>query len=176
MANATIRVVFGNEGGAAAGEAGTHLSAEIDDRETGYNAGKTSFIAGDTAHFLVFRSANVQVDRIAFSAGSVSLVGSGVSVEKEEELIFEDSDSAVLPIPANGIVSTRFFGNDLGSLTLQSDKMTLKASSKGVAVAKVVYTANADVYALQSPAAINGETDFSILVLVIGSVIGGESP
>jgi hypothetical protein len=40
---------------------------------------------------------------------------------------------------------------------------------KGVGVAKVTYEAQAQVYALASPASLNGETDFSILALIKGS-------
>ncbi len=45
----------------------------------------------------------------------------------------------------------------------------MKASSKGVAVAKVTYDALALVYALSSPSTLNGETDFSILALIKGT-------
>ena len=45
----------------------------------------------------------------------------------------------------------------------------MKASSKGVAVAKVTYDALALVYALSSPATLNGETDFSILAIIKGA-------
>lgn len=62
-----------------------------------------------------------------------------------------------------------WYGRSLGALTLQSDKVTVKASSKGVGVAKVSYDALALVYALSSPATLNGETDFSILALIKGS-------
>jgi hypothetical protein len=57
----------------------------------------------------------------------------------------------------------------LGSLTLQSDKVTVKSAVKGVGVAKVTYEAQAQIYALASPASLNGETDFSILALIKGS-------
>ena len=72
--------------------------------------------------------------------------------------------------PARSAISQSvWYGRSLGGLTLQSDKVTVKASSKGVAVAKVTYDALALVYALSSPSTLNGETDFSILALIKGT-------
>ena len=87
-----------------------------------------------------------------------------------DELMFEDSDTATLSKPARSAISQSvWYGRSLGGLTLQSDKVTVKASSKGVAVAKVTYDALALVYALSSPSTLNGETDFSILALIKGT-------
>ena len=84
--------------------------------------------------------------------------------------MFEDADTAMLGKPARaGITQAVWYGRSLGGLTLQSDKVTVKAASKGVGVAKVTYDALALVYALSSPAMLNGETDFSILALIKGA-------
>ena len=89
---------------------------------------------------------------------------------KTEELMFEDADTATLPVPArSGLSLTLWYGRSLGTLTLQSDKVTARASSKGVGVAKVTYDALAQIYALTSPATLNSVTDFSILALIKGS-------
>lgn len=166
MANATIRVQFGNPDGS--GSDG-HLSAEVDTRPDGLNGGKSSFSPGETVYLLVYKSDNVSITDAICSAGSLSAQGS-VVVTVIEELMFEDSDTATLSKPARANISqVVWYGRSLGGLTLQSDKVTVKAQDKGVAVAKVTYDALALVYALSSPATLNGETDFSILALIKGT-------
>ena len=166
MANATIRVQFGNPDGS---EAAGHLSAEVDTRPKGLNGGRTSFSPGETAYILVYKSDNVSITDTICSAGSLSSQGSAV-VSVIEEIMFEDADTANLgkPAPA-GILQTVWYGRSLGSLSLQSDRVTVKSAVKGVGVAKVTYDALAQVYALSSPSTLNGETDFSILALIKGA-------
>lgn len=165
MANATIRVQFGNPDGTGTNG---YLSAEIDTRPGGLNGGRSAFSPGETVHILVYKSDNVTITSTPCSAGSLSLQGSTV-VTITEELMFEDADTARLSKPAQGgIAQATWFGRSLGNLVLQQDKVTVKAQAKGVAVAKVTYDAQALVYALASPASLNGLTDFSILALIKG--------
>lgn len=163
--NTSFQISFGAGVDAVSG----HLSAEIDARPEGLNAGKTSFVPGDIARFLVYKSANVAYDFPVPSAGSIS-PGPAQVVEKEADIAFPDTDTARLPIPAASIVSVTWLGNSLGALAL-ADPQTLRASARGVAVARVRYRANADSYALQSPAAVSGLTDFSILVFILGRIV-----
>ena len=163
--NTSFQISFGTGVDASRG----HLSAEIDDRPEGLNEGKTRFVPGDTAHFLVYKSANVAYDNPIPSAGSIT-GGGTVVVEKEEDIAFADTDTATLRIPANSIVSVIWLGSSLGALAL-ADPQTLKASAKGVAVARVRFTATANAHALQSPASVAGLTDYSILVFILGRLI-----
>lgn len=165
MTSATIRVQFGLPDSEMAG----HLSAEIDDRPDGLNAGKTSFNPGETAYLLVFKSDNVSITDTICSAGSLSAQGSTL-VSVSEELMFEDADTATLGKPArSSLAQTVWYGRSLGTLTLQSDMMTVRADSSGVAVAEVTYDTTALIYALTSPATLNGESDFSILAVIKGT-------
>jgi hypothetical protein len=166
MANATIRVQFGSSDGQGTSEG--HLSAEVDARPQGLNGGKTSFSPGETVYILVYKSDNVSITETICSAGSLSTQGTA-TVTVTDELMFEETDAASLSVPARaGIDTSVWYGRSLGTLTLQSDKVTVKSAVKGVGVAKVTYEAQAQVYALASPAALNGETDFSILALIKG--------
>lgn len=170
MANATIRVQFGSPDGASGSGMTGHLSAEIDTRPDGLNGGRNAFSPGETVYILVYKSDNVSITDTICSAGSMSADGTTV-VSKTEELMFEDADTATLQLPArSALSSTTWYGRSLGTLTLQSDKVTARASSKGVGVAKVTYEALAQIYALTSPATLNGVTDFSILALIKGGV------
>jgi len=165
--NTSFQVSFGVDDAGGVG-AGAHLSAELDDRDGGRNAGKTSFVPGDVAYFFVFSSDNVTYSPPIPSAGSVTSSGSEL-VEREEDITFADTDTATLQVPATSITSVTWLGNSLGSLSLTGPK-TVRASASGVAVARVRFQASADVYGLQSPASIGGLTDYSILVFVKGAV------
>ncbi len=166
MANATLRVQFGNPDGSGATG---HLSAEVDTRPSGLNGGRSAFNPGETAYILVYTSDNVSITDTLCSAGSLTAQGATV-VTVSEELMFEEADTARLSKPARaGLLQTVWYGRHLGTLALQSDKVTVKASSTGVGVARVSYDALARVYALTSPATLNGETDFSILALIKGA-------
>jgi len=165
MANATIRVQFGNPDGSGANG---YLSAEVDTRANGLNGGRSSFSPGETAYILVYKSDNVRITETICSAGSLTAQGTAL-VSVTEEIMFEDADSATLGKPArSSLAQSVWFGRSLGALTLQSDKVTVKAQAKGVAVASVTYDALAQVYALASPATLNRQTDFSILALIKG--------
>lgn len=164
---ANITVSFGDGADGSSG----HLSAEIDRRPDGLNGGKTSFAPGDTAHFLVYKSANVRHDAPVASAGTINRGGSGISVTKEDDIQFADTDTASLSIPVDSISSVTWLGRSLGSLTL-TDPTTVKASAKGVAVARVRYVAKADAWSLSSPSTLAGLTDFSILVFILGHLAG----
>jgi len=165
MANATIRVQFGNPDGSGANG---YLSAEVDTRANGLNGGRSSFSPGETAYILVYKSDNVSITETICSAGSLTAQSTAL-VSVTEEIMFEDADSATLGKPArSSLAQSVWFGRSLGTLSLQSDKVTVKAQAKGVAVASVTYDALAQVYALASPATLNGQTDFSILALIKG--------
>jgi hypothetical protein len=162
--NTSFQISFGVGQDASQG----HLSAEIDDRVDGLNGGNTRFVPGDVAWFLVYKSANVSYQNPIPSAGSVS-GGGAITVEIEEDISFADTDTATLRIPANAITSITWLGNSLGGLTL-TDPQTVRASAKGVAVARVRFQATAYAHALQSPASVAGLTDFSILVYILGNI------
>jgi len=163
-ANAAIRVAFG--GGASASG---HLSAEIDNRPEGLNQGKTAFQPGDTAWFLVHASRNVTVERPLASAGSILNATVG-TVIRTDDIFFENSSTATLPVPADSLQRVTWFGHPLGALTLGPDQLTVTAAQAGVAVARVVYATSPKAFGVKSPVSLNGSTDFGILVLVTGSV------
>jgi len=168
MANATIKIQFGSD---SAGGADTHLSADIDARPDGLNAGKTSFAPGDDVYILVYKSDNVVITGTDCSAGSLSASGAAV-VTLTQELFFEASKTASLNVPASTAVldGTTWMGRILGTITLGADKTTCTVASAGVAVANVSYRTNALVYKLSTPASINDSTDYSILVLITGDL------
>ena len=166
-ANTTIQVTFGSSSSSAAGT-NSVLTAEIDSRTDGLNGGKTSFLPGDSVYFLAYMSSDVQVSSVVTSAGTVAQAGS-VMVQKSEDVQFQNTDTASLSFPANSIVSMTWMGRDLGELTLVGAN-SLKAAQSGVGVCRVVTNAPASAYVLTSPPTLNGLTDYSILVLLTGTI------
>jgi hypothetical protein len=162
----TLRVTFGQSTGK-----GEHfLSAEIDAREEGPNAGQTSFAPGDTVWFLVYKGERVELASAEASAGSATL-GDEIEITKSEDVVFDGSTGSVsLDRPALAIESVKWLGRSLGSLTLLADRQTLKPESAGVAVARVGYRARATQGQVTSPERVSGETDFSIAVVITGIV------
>lgn len=156
-----IKVNFGAGSEAAA----QHVSVELDSRPDGLNQGRSSFLPGETAYFLIFRTPNIRIDHIIPSAGSVRGANAG-EVRKTEDISFDDAATSSLSVPASSIQSVTWLGNSLGGLTLQGDRTTVKAISSGVAVARVTYVASPDAYGIVSPTHVNGEVDFSITVVI----------
>lgn len=163
--HADFQIAFGAGSGSQA-----HLSAEIDSRTDGYNQGRTSFKPGDVVYFLVYKSANVTYDPPIASAGGITAYGSTI-VSQTDDLPFPNVRTATISKPSTGIAASQWLGNALGALTLV-DEMTVQAEVQGVAVARVSTAAPADIWSLTSPAAINGLTDYSILIFIQGHVTG----
>ena len=166
---ATLLINFDPGSGGSAAENG-HLSAEVDSRPEGLNAGKTTFFPGDDVYFFVYASSNVTYETPIPSAGSITALESE-TVSRTDDISFPNVDTATISVPATGITSYKWLGNQLGALTLQ-DEMTVKADAIGVAVAKIEYTTVPDVYKLSSPSILNGETEFTILIYIQGEVTG----
>jgi len=164
--------------GKAASELGLHLSAEIDDRDDGYNLGNTDFDPGDTAYFLVYKYSGLNLLAPIASAGSVAY-NATVNISKTEFLTFANEDSASLSVPAKSITSQTWLGSNLGTTSLQEDEVTLKLDTKPAStyagVLQVVYVAEATVGQLISPLSIPGPddtelTDFEICVVIVGEL------
>lgn len=166
MTNATtIKVQFTDPAAAAASNA--HLSAEIDARPDGLNGGKTTFEPGSTAYVLIYKSANVALLTPEASAGSFGYSGTA-SVSITYELQFANTRTATLNVPADSVTSYKWLGRDLGLPVLGSDKQTITVPSAGVGVLSMTYNATATIGALSSPTSLDGESSFSILVLIQG--------
>jgi hypothetical protein len=165
--NASVVVQFGSASNSSTSS--SHLSAEIDTRAGGLNAGKTTFQPGDSVAILVYKTPDVTISQVEASSGSISNTGS-VNVSKVETLTFANTREASIDIPAIGGVleSVEWMGNNLGAITLTGTRAVSAIS--GVGVAKVVYSALADVYTLVSPSSLNGSTDYSIAAVIVGEV------
>jgi hypothetical protein len=151
---------------------GGQLSAEIDARPTGYNGGRTSFVAGDAPVILIFASSDVSIDEVLASAGVPGAVVGGVgTVEVSEDLQFTGSAEASLSKPFYNSFSYKWLGNNLGTPTPSENKVLIPAP--GVGVLRIKYNALFTAYRISSvPSPLNGETTFPVLIVVNGTKAG----
>ena len=141
------------------------LSAEIDSRPEGYNGGNTSFLAGDSPVFLVYRSEGLTLSFVS-SKGSIAYVGTG-QIEVDEYITLANEKTGSLPKPPLGPVTMTHFGGTVGA-TIVGLEVVLPAV--GTAVYRVQYSASFLAYRMSGiPAIFNGETTFPVVVVVTGT-------
>jgi hypothetical protein len=145
------------------------LTAEIDDREDGLNKGNTSFLPGQAAGFLVYKTSNVAYETPVISAGSLQSVGSGTRQVVNEFLTFAGSTRASTKYPVTGGLSMSWVGAS-GGVTglLDENNIVIISGEKAVGVLKVSYTTSFDKYVLQSPVTLSGLKEFPIVIFVSG--------
>lgn len=142
------------------------LKAEIDDRETGYNAGNTSFVPGDAPAFLLFKSRDVTVDRMLVTSGSLVALAPGVK-EVTEVLTFTDSKEVSPSYPIQGAFTSKWLGLSGGQVSYTENNITIP--SLAVALLKVTYTTNFTAYRMANiPTVLDGETTFSVMAFIHG--------
>ncbi len=140
-------------------ESNVSVVAEVDDREDGFNVGKTSFYSGDTPHLLLFVPAGYEVLSVMTSAGAVSFV-TDTFKDIDTFLAFANEDSVSMSYPISGAWAYTWLGASLGVLTA-SDQFTAKLPARGfdagtkkpipeyrVGVAQATYTSDCKVYKL----------------------------
>lgn len=133
--------------------------AEVDDREDGYNAGKTSFYHGDTPYLLLFIPTGYVVDQVLVSAGAISFEADSVKAI-ESYLAFANEDSVSVSYPITSNWAYTWLGASLGIVS-PADQFTAKLPSRGfdattkkpvpeyrVGVAYATYSSACKVYKL----------------------------
>lgn len=143
----------------AEADANVSIVAEIDDRELGYNLGKTTFYHGDTPYMLLFIPNGYVVDKVLTSAGAVSFVADD-SKAIESYLAFANEDQVSLSYPVSSGFTYSWLGTNLGVIS-NPDQFTAKLPARGfdtttkraipeyrVGVSYATYTSNCKVYKL----------------------------
>lgn len=162
LANA-VRVLDG-----AADDAAGVLQIEVDADEDGLNGGRTEFILGDRPGLLIFRSADVALDRVRASAGSVVDEAAGTR-EITEDLSFANTDEARLKYPTAALDSFDWLGTDLGTPTLEGETL-VRLDAAGVGILRVVYTTSYLARRVANvPSNVSPDDEFSVLVVAEGS-------
>lgn len=168
MAVSASLVVRFTDGTSAEGR----ITAEIDNRPNGLNAGKTSFGPGDSVGFLVYPGPNVKISRVLSTLGAIKSEGNQ-SVDIEEFIQFPNTKEASMRAPANGGVSGQWLGTDGGAYTIADGLITLP--TEAVAMLHLLYNAEAQGYRLTNvpqPSTF-GLTDLEVLIYIEGTLTDG---
>ena len=144
------------------------LSVEVDSRPNGLNHGRTNFLAGETAHLLVHSGDDVTLEDPLVSTGLI-LPGGWQVITVTQDLVFDKVATATLEKPATAIDSVIWIGNDLGAITLESDKLTVSVPNAGVAIARVTYRSTARSWGLSSPSTVAGLDEYQVQVHFSGA-------
>lgn len=134
---------------------------EIDDREYGFNGGKTTFYPGDSPAMLLFVPTGYVVDSIYTSAGAVSFIADTVK-QIEQDFVFANEDTASLSYPMSANFAYTWLGNGIGALGVLNE-FTVKLPTRPVdstthlpvpqyrvGIARATYDSNAKAYRLSS--------------------------
>ena len=113
-----------NFGGQSSGN-NDALVAEIDDRETGLNAGKTRFSPGEDVWILVYVSTNVTLNTPVTSWGDLIFRAGDELVEKEQDLQFVDELEFRVTYPIRDGFTSQWIGRTATGL-VQTGELTLQ--------------------------------------------------
>jgi len=150
-----------------------YLSAEIVDED---NDGKTSFSAGDDVYFRIYYSGEYEVTQ---TAGSTSSITTGIV--KSITNINENDQPDIVTFAFSATGSTSKYIHQFTSATwigtqpTKADgstvdvKKTSHAEVSGgvetkIGVAKVYYNTRYDLWKFASPADIDGETNYTVMI------------
>lgn len=145
----------------ADGSDSVSAQVEVDDREYGFNGGKTTFYPGDSPALLLFMPTGYVVDAIYTSAGAVSLIGDTVK-QIEQDFVFANEDTASLTYPMSANFAYSWMGNNIGALGVSNeyevklparpvDPLThLPIPPYRVGIARATYDSNAKAYRLSA--------------------------
>ncbi|MBF0182527.1 MAG: hypothetical protein HQM03_21125 [Magnetococcales bacterium] len=143
------------------------LALEVDSRPDGLNHGRTSFVAGDTAHLLQYAGPDVTVADAVASTG-VLLPGGWQTISQTQDVVFNGTATAVLDKPSVVLNAVVWLGTDLGEMTLAADQRTVSVPNAGVAIARVTYRSLARAWSLTAPSSVAGEEEFPVEVHCTG--------
>ena len=140
------------------------VSAEIDSRDNGLNAGKTSFNPGDDVGFLVYLSDGVVIKSVEASLGVIAAQGDQV-ISDSQYLQFAKTKEASINAAATGNVPGVWVGNNGGAVVAANGKATIPAAIVGMFYATIAATAKG--YKLTNvPAAYTGVDEIEVLIVI----------
>ena len=165
MAEITTSLVVNFQSSQAAADG--VLRAEIDSRPDGFNEGDTSFVAGDSPAYLIYKGSTVTITENSLTAGVRQDLGTFTRVV-EETLNFINTRTATASFPIVSGFTSKWLGRDLGNVSV-TDDITVQAENKGVGVLKIEYTTQFTAHRITNvPVPLNGETEFPVIVFIVG--------
>jgi len=127
------------------GDESGNLSAEIDRRPEGLNAGLVNFKVGDSPGFLVYLPTGFKISEVRPTLGSITSVGT-TTISVEEWLTFENSRFGRTSKPvASGLTYLETYGDAISGTVVGGGVI---APAPLVAVARVRYNTTVAQYRL----------------------------
>ena len=164
---ATLVVSFDEKEVSVTGVSGL-LTAEIDDRATGLNLGRTRFIPGDKIGYLVYKNSQVGALQHVSSLGTIENLGTQVEKQVTETLIFSRSNSADTRFPVKKNFSSRWLGKSGGGVSVVNER-SVQVANPVTAVLEVTYTTIFSEHrVINIPTVVNGKTAFPLVVTITG--------
>lgn len=143
------------------GDEGFTAFVEVDDREFGFNGGRTRFLPGQDAYLLLFKPTGYSVVHNASTAGS--LVKTQNSVKDIDEIVsFANEDAASVRYPIDANFSTQWIGAAAGTISKNGQfgvslparpidpNTQLPIPEYRIGIARLLYQANCEVWKLTS--------------------------
>lgn len=148
------------------------LRAEVDDREEGYNNGKTSFIPGDNVGILLFSSESFTLTQAIASKGTVSK-HSDTHKSIDDFFQIEGDREIDLTYPVESTFTKEWYGINLGNIT-RINEGALQLSNDAleppyVGVVKIAYSSPCGLWVL-SDTLIADKTEYPIIVFFQGEI------
>lgn len=161
----------------AADAANAILTAELDTRDDGYNAGRSSFLFGDQPVYLIYKTSNVTFDQYT-TAGSTQYVGN-VTIEVDEVITFlREQEASISKPPSTAVTFTLIGGDgmDTANLTVSGTRVTYSPddpeATPPLAVVRATYNTTALAYRLigVTDPQIDGLEDYPVVIYILGDV------
>lgn len=143
---------------------GGSIAVELDDAA---NNSKSTFLPGDTAHFLVHTNPADLAITVDTTIGSATANGTKSTPVADQLVFIQSQEEALSKIP-NGSVTTSWIGRSGGSPIISGTSVTLPAAVNGVL--NCAYNTTAKAYKLSGVTIPTGLEEIQVLIVVSADV------
>jgi len=140
-------------------EQNASIDAELD---AAYNNNRTSFSYGEKVYYRIYTYPILATITQTPSDGIITVEGSGYRTI-EDIITFPNTNESNVSYPVNNIISSTWWGNDLGAIS--ADGKTITASQSGVGVLKLSYRTYFRRYGVSVPT--RSEAVYGILIYIV---------
>jgi hypothetical protein len=149
------------------------LTAQIDDRPTGYNGGKTQFSWGEDVYIALYHDGREQTITFGVTGGTMTKVAENQTINASDVLQFVESAEANTSKPVVTLSSMTWFGGSPSQRTARASGGNIVLSytgtgtppALGVYIGKASYQTKANFYKLTLPAKpSNADADYQVMI------------
>ncbi len=163
--NFSVSIDFGKKDNPGVSTPVIFFTVEVDTRPTGFNGGKTTFSAGETIHYLIRKSWNVQ---ILTEVATVGVIHNHPDSKEHiiDDYLFLGVNTVNLKTPCEGnYVDYDWIGDGLGGIRVINSTQLI-SSRAGDGVLRVKYDTPVLHSSLSTPSSVNGITDYQVILTI----------